>query len=195
MRARMALIQANISLEHREVLLKNKPPQMTKASPKATVPVLILPDETVIEESFDVMIWALRHHDPDNWLGENDQFLKQGQSLIQQCEQMFKPLLDRYKYADRHPESPEHYRDQGLVYLERLDQRLSQSKYLVTDTLSIADIAIAPFVRQFSHVDKEWFMQCGLDFLTVWLNEFLQSSLFERAMIKHPLWDFEQVAT
>ena len=190
MRARMALIQSGIDLEHREILLKNKPPSMLEASPKGTVPVLVLPDNTVFEQSFDVMLWALQQNDPQNWLGDNNAFLKQGLPLIEQCDGAFKSALDRYKYADRHPLSAEEYRQQAMPFLTQLDELLQQNRQLLTDKITIADVAIMPFVRQFAAVDRAWFDQCGLSGLGNWLDQLIDSPLFEKAMQKHSLWQF-----
>lgn len=191
MRARMALIKSGIALEHREILLKNKPPSMLEVSPKGTVPVLVLEDGTVIDESWEIMRWAVSRNDPDNWLGEDQIYLDQAHTLIDRCDGEFKSALDHYKYADRYPLAQEEYRDQGMGLLKELDQRLAQQHNLLADRITIADIAIMPFVRQFANVDLTWFNQCGLNHLSRWLDELAHSVLFETAMQKHPLWQFE----
>ena len=195
MRARMALIGAEIELEHREIILKNKPPQMLEASPKGTVPVLVLPDQTVIDESLDVMLWALRQNDPQRWLGHNECHLDAAMPLIRQCDGEFKRMLDRYKYADRHPEPAEVYRNRGLTFLGRLNALLGKNRYLIAEQIAIADIAITPFIRQFAHVDKAWFLQTGLAHLIHWLDTMLGSALFAKAMQKYPLWSFHGAGT
>ncbi|MGI9317048.1 MAG: glutathione S-transferase [bacterium] len=192
MRARMALIAAEVKLEHREILLKNKPPSMLKASPKATVPVLVLEDGTVLDQSWEIMRWAMIQNDPDNWLGENQIYLVRAQPLVDQCDGAFKRELDNYKYADRQPHPAEFYRDQGIPFLADLNQCLTVQRYLLADQITIADIAILPFIRQFANVDRTWFDQCGLDHLIAWLDQLLATIIFSQAMQKHPLWDFNQ---
>ena len=127
----MALHVSEIEFDHREILLKNKPPQMLNASPKGMVPVLVLPDQTMIDESLEVMLWALRQHDPENWLGEDEQFLSAAWPLITWCDGEFKRWLDRYKYADRHSEPAEYYRGQGIPFLTWLEQMLAEQKHLL----------------------------------------------------------------
>ncbi len=189
MRARMALRVAGIKLVHREILLKNKPPEMLSASSKGTVPVLVLDNGRVIDESWDVMCWALEQNDPENWLGDTNCWLDQSQDLVTECDGSFKQALDRYKYADRHPHSPETYRQEGLKFLNTLDGMLAEQRYLLAPHRCIADIAVMPFVRQFAHVDKAWFDQCSLENLNRWLNALLNSDLFTEIMIKRPLWE------
>ncbi len=190
MRARMALISAEISLEHREILLRNKPPKMLEKSPKGTVPVLILDNVTVLEQSWDIMLWALDQQDPQSLLGTNRRFLDPTVSLVETLDGTFKTALDHYKYADRHPLPVEQYRQQGWNFLQRLNSQLSGQRNLLANQLSIADLATMPFVRQFAHVDRPWFLACGLDNLIQWLDRMIESDLFKQAMIKHPLWDF-----
>ena len=152
MRARMALRYSGVPLSVIEVSLKAKPADMLALSPKGTVPVLACADGRVIEQSLEIMHWALAQHDPDNWLGANST------ALIEENDQVFKANLDRYKYAIRYPEQPmEHYRAQGEQFLQRLEALLKQTPYLAGHTLGLADVALAPFVRQFAHVDHEWF--------------------------------------
>jgi len=193
MRARMALIAAQVDLEHREILLKNKPPSMLQASPKATVPVLVLEDGTVLDQSWDIMRWAILKNDPFNWLGEDQVYLAQAQPLIDRCDGEFKRDLDQYKYADRHPHPAQVYREQGMAFLSDLDQRLTEQRYLLANQITIADIAIMPFIRQFANVDREWFDLSELDRLISWLDALMNSALFNQAMRKYPLWEFNQL--
>ena len=175
MRARMALSYSGITTELREIELKNKPSEMLAASAKGTVPVLVQTDGGIIDESRDIMFWALAQNDPDNWIDQND-----GE---------FKGYLDRYKYADRYPEHSEvHYRTQGEQFLHSLDERLQSNRYLLGDQLSVADVAVMPFIRQFAHVDIAWFRQTDYKALQVWLDEFLASVLFNRVMKKYKPW-------
>lgn len=179
MRARMALRYSGVPLSIVEVSLKAKPAEMLALSPKGTVPVLVCADGRVIEQSLEIMRWALAQYDPDNWLGPDSA------ALIEENDQVFKVNLDRYKYAIRYPEQPmEHYRTQGAVFLQRLEVLLEQTPYLAGDTLSLADIALAPFVRQFAHVDRDWFEQAPYPRLNTWLEQFLASELFTAVMAK-----------
>jgi glutathione S-transferase len=189
MRARMALQYSGVKVELREVLLNDKPEDMLRLANKATVPILELADGRVIDESWDIMIWATRQNDPDLWLGSGQSNLFKSEVLIEMNDYSFKTDLDHYKYADRYPQYPaEYYRSQGEEFLQDLEQALSQSKYLLGGSLSIADIGIFPFIRQFAFVDKAWFDQAPYPGLQSWLQELLESSLFESIMLKLPVW-------
>lgn len=182
MRARMALRYSGVPLNTIEVSLKAKPADMLLASPKGTVPVLVCADGRVIEQSLDIMRWALACNDPDNWLQSGNPMIEQ---LLDENDRVFKVQLDRYKYAIRYPEYPmEHYRAQGASFLLRLETLLSHSPYLAGDSLSLADVALAPFVRQFAHVDRDWFTQAPYPHLRAWLERFLASELFTSVMGK-----------
>ena len=182
MRARMALRYSGVPLNTIEVSLKAKPADMLLASPKGTVPVLVCADGRVIEQSLDIMRWALACNDPDNWLQSGNPLIEQ---LLDENDRVFKVQLDRYKYAIRYPEYPmEHYRAQGASFLLRLETLLSHSPYLACDSLSLADVALAPFVRQFAHVDRDWFTQAPYPHLRAWLERFLASALFTSVMGK-----------
>jgi glutathione S-transferase len=185
MRARMALFYAGCAVEIVEVSLKAKPPELLARSPKGTVPVLVL-QERVIDESLDIMGWALAHNDPDDWLLSTDSSAQSDiAELIAYNDHTFKQHLDRYKYAVRHPEfSQKHYRNLGAVFLQRLENRLAESIYLITDHLTLADVALAPFVRQFCYVDPDWFWQSPYPKLRAWLERFLASELFTAVMAK-----------
>ena len=151
----MGLWSAGIDVELREIVLRDKPPSMLEASPKGTVPVLILEDGTVIDESLDIMLWALERHDPEGWLDiERETQL----ALIADCQASFKPHLDRYKYTSRYEGADkETEAKRALDWLSGLSQRLQSSAWLFGDKLQIADIAIFPFVRQFAHADTNFF--------------------------------------
>lgn len=179
MRARMALRYSGVPLSIVEVSLKAKPAEMLVASPKGTVPVLVCADGSVIEQSLDIMHWALARHDPDSWLQPGCA------ALIEENDTCFKGLLDRYKYAIRYPEHPmEYYRAQGAEFLQRLEDVLARSAYVAGPALSLADVALAPFVRQFAHVDRDWFEQAPYPRLNAWLERFLASELFSSVMRK-----------
>ena len=185
MRARLALRYSGVPLEIVEVSLKAKPAAMLALSPKGTVPVLNV-DGRVIDESLDIMRWALAQHDPQDWLLKDDGPGQQRiETLIAENDQVFKQHLNRYKYAERYPEQPmEYYRGQGELFLRRLDELLSQNDYLLADHPCLADMALAPFVRQFAHVDREWFAQAPYPYLQRWLQRFLESELFTQVMAK-----------
>lgn len=188
MRARLALRYSGVPLEIVEVSLKAKPAEMLALSPKGTVPVLSV-DGRVIDESLDIMRWALARHDPQDWLLKDDGPAQQRiEALIAENDQVFKLHLNRYKYAERYPEQPmEYYRGQGELFLRQLDELLSQQDYLLAEHPSLADMALAPFVRQFAHVDREWFAQTPYRNLQRWLQRFLESELFTQVMAKPPL--------
>lgn len=185
MRARMALRYSAVDLNIVEVSLKAKPPEMLALSSKGTVPVLQV-DGKVIDESLEIMHWALAQHDPDNWrlLGDLE-----GQALtaalIEENDQVFKLHLNRYKYPERHPEYPlEHYRAEGEVFLRRLEALLETRAFLAAAHQSLADVAVMPFVRQFAHVDREWFVAAPYPRLQRWLQGLLDSELFVAIMAK-----------
>ncbi|QHC95399.1 glutathione S-transferase [Pseudomonas sp. R84] len=181
MRARMALRYSGVPVEIVEVSLKAKPAEMLAISPKGTVPVLDA-GGLVIDESLEIMRWALAQNDPQGWLLDGDSRIAE---LIEANDQGFKVQLNRYKYAERYPEQPmEVYRAEGAVYLQRLEALLNDRDYLLADHPSLADIALLPFVRQFAHVDREWFAQTPYVRLQAWLQRFLESELFTSIMKK-----------
>ena len=190
MRARMALSYAGVAVEIREISLKQKPASMLQVSPKGTVPVLVLTDGTVIEQSLDIVNWALMQSDRDDWAIQADLNAKKlTDALIFSNDGEFKKALDQYKYAIRFPENPpEIYRAQGELFLTRLENLLQQTTYLCRDQLSKADIAIFPFVRQFSMVDEAWFENAQYPKLKTWLNGLMNSELFCGVMQKYPTW-------
>ncbi len=182
MRARLALRYAGVPVRIVEVSLKDKPAEMLALSPKGTVPVLSV-DGRVIEESLEIMQWALAQHDPDDWLLHGDPAVL---ALITENDQMFKQHLNRYKYAERYPEQPmEHYRAKGEVFLLTLEGLLAGRDYLLASHPSLADAALVPFVRQFAHVDREWFAGSNYPKLQQWLQRYLTSDLFLQIMDKH----------
>ena len=188
MRARLGILFGQQQVELREVVLKNKPPQMLAISPKGTVPVLQLTDGSVIEESREIMVWALEQNDPQNLLDEA--LRTQADELIDQNDNEFKYWLDRYKYADRHPQmSQADYRQKGEVFLQQLEDLLSQHHYLLGNKISVADIGVMPFVRQFAHVDREVFYNLPYPNLQRWLQNWLEHPLFVQAMTKFKPWE------
>ena len=183
-RARLALRQAQTPYALHEVVLGDKPAALLALSPKGTVPVLQLPDGRVLEQSLDIMRWALEQHDPAGWLTQAP--AEAMQALIDTNDLQFKPLLDRFKYPERHPEQTQAaYRDQAVAcMLAPLDQRLQTSRHLLSDQASLADMALLPFVRQFAQVDRAWWDDAALPALRQWLNTLVSSELFEAVMAK-----------
>ena len=189
MRARMALLTSGTTCEIREVLLRDKPVSMIEASAKATVPVLLLPDGEVVDESLDIMLWALHRQDPQGWLGPETGDLEAMLALIGETETPFKTHLDRYKYSIRYDDAdPEHERAQGLEFLCKLETHLTDSAQLFGNRASLADYAIFPFVRQFANTDRAWFDAQPLPRLQVWLDRHVSSDIFAGIMQKRPFW-------
>jgi glutathione S-transferase len=181
MRARMALKLAGIEVEIREISLREKPAHMLQVSPKATVPVLVLEDGVVIEESIEIMLFALKNHA----LGAN--IHAPSRALISENDNSFKKALDCYKYPERFPNKTQtQHRADGEVFLQKLENQLNQHQYLFGDAFSFADIAIFPFIRQFAAVDATWFEAAAYPKLRVWLNERIDSELFKSVMTKNP---------
>lgn len=193
----MAISYSGIAVELREVILRDMPASLLACSPKATVPVLVLPDGQVLEESRDIIGWALALNDPDMWLPDpGDTMHRESSRLVDENDASFKQSLDCYKYAERYPEHPaDYYRSQGELFLGKLELRLDQHARLCGERISVADISIFPFIRQFAHVDKAWFDDATYPRLQAWLNYFLQSALFTGVMQKYPQWHAGDVAT
>lgn len=186
MRARMALKSAGVGVEIREISLKEKPAHMLQISPKGTVPVLLLPDGRVIDQSLDIMLWALQQRDANDWLNADSRLM---QDLIAENDGDFKRALDKYKYAIRFPEQPaEVYRAQGELFLQRLESLLHSSQFLLKAQPCMADIAIFPFIRQFAAVDAKWFESARYLNLKVWLKYLVESDLFHSIMEKHEVY-------
>jgi len=187
MRARLAITSAQFEVELREVELRNKPESLLLVSPKGTVPVLVLDNGQVLDESLDIMSWALQQNDPEYWL--NTAWLKDAETLIQWNDGEFKYYLDRYKYADRYPDfSALEYRRQAERFLAELEPRLHQNAYLCGNHFSLADAAILPFIRQFAAVDSVWFESAPYPFIQQWLNKFVTSNCFIAVMTKYEPW-------
>ena len=165
------------------------PEQMLVLSPKGTVPVLQLPGGEVIDESRDIMLWALRQHDPENWLLPGEEQSAEITRLVDNNDGPFKRSLDRYKYAERYPAFPaENYREKCEAFLVELESRLSVTANLLGEAVSIVDIAVFPFIRQFAHVDRPWFDRAPYPSLQRWLNSYMKSNLFAGVMRKYPQW-------
>lgn len=206
MRARLALAAAGQACELREVVLRNKPAELLQASPKGTVPVLVLPDGDVIEQSLDIMLWALWRHDPQQWLAPPSGTLDDMLALIADCDGEFKQGLDRYKYPQRYENiNPLQQRERCSAWLAGLDARLAAHagtalrpgeaadaakphNGLFGARASLADAAIMPFVRQFAQVDRPWFDSQPWPAIHGWLTSWLESPLFDSIMKKHTPW-------
>jgi glutathione S-transferase len=181
-RSRLALYKAKIAYEPIEISLKHKSSEFLALSPKGTVPVLVDIDGAVIEESLEIMLWALSQHDPECWL-LNDE--NASQKLIDENDFNFKKNLDRYKYADRFPEhSKEYYRSECEIFLNLLNDKLQSNNYLMAERISLADAAIFPFVRQFSLVDEDWFLNSKYQELKKWLHNLINTQMFQEVMRK-----------
>ncbi len=195
MRARLALAVSGVPHEHREVVLKNKPAELLAASPKGTVPVLVLPDGKVIDESLDVMLWALRQNDPAHWLSPAGATLDDMLALVRVNDGAFKRNLDRYKYPNRYPQESGAgaaafagmQRDLGARWLDEMESRLAGG-CLFGNADSLADMATLPFVRQFAHTDAAWFAAQPWPQLQAWLARFEASDLYLGVMGKHQAW-------
>ncbi|MBW8723369.1 MAG: glutathione S-transferase, partial [Polaromonas sp.] len=189
MRARLALAVSGIHVEHREITLKNKPAEMLAASPKGTVPVLVLPGGEVIDESLDVMLWALRRNDPQSWLASAQGDLGSMLALITGNDGAFKRSLDRYKYPNRYSEESggdvqafaQQQRNGAAAWLLKLDGMLAGG-WLFGPRASLADMALLPFVRQFAHTDPDWFAAQPWPRLQIWLAQFEASALYADVM-------------
>jgi len=189
MRARSALIISDIELDHREVELRDKPAEMLTASPKGSVPVLVLHDGSVIDESWDIMLWALRTQGTHHWLGENECHVTATLPLLHENDSTFKQALDSYKYPELLPDHLQRfYREQGEIFLQRLETRLAETPYLLGDSFSIADAALLPFIRQFAAVDSAWFSTATYPKLRAWLTRYTESEMFAKVMRKFPTW-------
>ena len=191
MRARLGILFAGLTVELREIVLKNKPAHMLAISPKGTVPVLELAggdgsDRLVIEESREIVEWALQQSDPQGLLNTD---LVSANALIDRNDNEFKHWLDRYKYADRHPELTQlDYRKKGEVFLQALESLLAKNRNLLGSNISIADIGIMPFVRQFAHVNREVFYSLPYPNLQRWLRDWLEHPVFLQVMVKCQPW-------
>lgn len=188
MRARLALCSAGIQVELREILLRDKPPAFLETSPSGTVPCLKL-DDRVIDESLDIMVWAVRQNDPDGLMKMPDQ----GWDLIKDNDGPFKAALDHTKYATRYPElDPVAERARAADFLIRLQDNLAEHPWIFGDRPTLADYAILPFVRQFAFVDRAWFDAQPWPGISGWLDRFVESPDLAAIMAKYPPWEDAQ---
>jgi glutathione S-transferase len=165
---------------------------LLEASPKGTVPVLVLPDQ-VIEESMQIMMWALQKNDPQSWLPTQPEVQQRALQIVEQCDGAFKFNLDRYKYPNRYDivDGLSH-RDAACEFLIQLDAQLQQYRFLIDDQWRWLDAAVAPFVRQFAKTDREWFKQQSWNALKQWLVDFESSDRLARVMASYKPWHMGQ---
>ncbi len=184
-RARLAIKVSGVDVDTHEVSLRAKPKEMLECSPKGTVPVLKFADGHVLEQSLDIIHWALAINDPEHWLDDDSAVTAEMMALIQHNDESFKPKLDLYKYAVRYPQHPEsYYREQAEPFLAELESRLSNDGYLLSGRYTLADMAIFPFIRQFSNVNPDWFYASRYHHLIAWLDRLTGSQLFQHVMQK-----------
>lgn len=165
------------------------PAQALAASPHATVPSLVLSGTEFMDESWDIVKWAMQKNDPENWSGQSSAYLKTTELLVATNDASFKQDLDHYKYADRHPQHPiEYYRQRGETFLTELNSLLEEHNFLLADTITVADIAVFPFIRQFAMVDQSWFDQAPYPELQRWLARVLKTEWFREAFMKREIW-------
>ena len=190
MRARLALRSSKIIVEVREIKLQEKPPEFLKLSPKGTVPVLIRTSGEVIEESLDIISWALSVNDPQKWLAKGKLEDQEIAKLLDDLENEFKINLDKYKYTGRFSEANQNlYRDKNLYFLKKLNFYIKNNKALNCKHLTLIDYAIFPFIRQFRNVDQDWFDKLNLNFLSKWINQIIDSEEFSSIMKKFKKWE------
>lgn len=190
MRARLAIFKAQQQILLRDLVLSNKPAELIAVSPKGTVPVLVLANGRVIEESLDIMLWALQEADPDDLLDcQQAGALSDMLLLINEFDNNFKACLEAYKCAKRYQEhNIAECRAACQQYIQKLEQRLTKHTFLMSNKESLADIALIPFIRQFARIERQWYLQSPYPMVRQWLNRYLQSPIFTKVMAKHPLW-------
>jgi glutathione S-transferase len=189
MRAHMALKYTGLKIILRDVKLSNLPEEALAVSPHATVPSLVIGKDEYMDESWDIVKWATQQNDPENWLGESNKYLQDAEMLVETNDFSFKEDLDHYKYADRHPEHPmEYYRQRCEEFLEELNETLEENTFLLAERITIADIAVFPFIRQFAMVDKSWFDKSPYPELQRWLDFMLDTEWFKEAFKKYKTW-------
>ncbi len=186
MRARLAIFKSKKAVELRDVKLTDKPVAMLNASPKGTVPILVVAPAQVIDESLDVMLWSLGKSDPDNLLCNLPDLL----AFINVYDSEFKPCIERYKAAKRyHEPNVNDCREACEVHIQDLEKRLSEHAYIFGERESLADIAILPFIRQFAKVERQWYVQSSYVNVKRWLNAYLQSRMFNKVMAQYSVWE------
>jgi glutathione S-transferase len=189
MRGRLGILCSGISVELREIVLRDKAPLFLDTSPKGTVPVLVLPEGQVIEESLDVMIWALETADPKNMLPDDLSIRAEMMDLVSLLDGPFKKDLDTYKYPNKFEDrDPAEARERAAEFIWGLEARLKTNGNLFGPKKRFVDYAVLPFIRQFAHVDREWFYAQPWSLVNAWLAEFIESPEFKTIMPKFPKW-------
>jgi glutathione S-transferase len=190
MRARLGLMYSGIRVELREVDLGNVPEALRELVPEnPTVPVLQLPGGQLIDESWDILLWSARQHDPDGWLGADECLLLPAEQWLEMNDFSFKTDLDHYKYHENYPEQTQaEYRAEAEEFIQDLENQLQESRCLLGEQLSVGDMGLLPFIRQFAEVDRGWFDQAPYPRVRAWLDDFLESTLFKAVMEKYPVW-------
>ena len=185
MRVRFVLRKAKIKIELREILLKKKPKEFLKLSKDGTVPILLIPGKTVIQESLDIIFWAF-----DQKKNEKESVDQKSLDLIKKIDTCFKKNLDNYKYPNKFDiKNTKKYRDKNLSYLHILNEKLKEKKFLKSDELSFLDYSIFPFIRQFRNVDPNWFDSLKFDYLINWFSFIVESKEFNDIMKKYSVWE------
>ena len=193
MRARFAIRASDITVEIREIKLQNKPPEFLRLSPKGTVPLLVTNSQEILDESLDIMNWALKMKDTRNWLAEGNLNQNEVKNILKILEFEFKQNLDKYKYPTRYKNvDKKFYRDKNLSFLNKLNHLLEGNNALNCSHLSLIDYAIFPFIRQFRNVDEKWFDSLNFNFLKNWVYQIIDSEDFLSIMKKYKLWEPNQ---
>ena len=190
MRARMGLLLAEQKVMLRDIVMSNIPDEMLSVSAKGTVPVLLFDDGSAIDESLDIMLWALKQNDPNNLLFEHDEnAFSDMMGFIRRNDSEFVEALNKYKAASRYHDIDEVYcRQYCELFISDLEQRLMKYDFLMGATPSLVDYAILPFIRQFSRVDRKWYLQAPYPKLQKWLDKHYQNPIFSKVMKKYPRW-------
>lgn len=186
-RARFALAYSGVECELREVDLKNKPQELFDLSPKATVPVLLLPNGEIIKESMDIIHYALAYNDPEKWCYPNTTLTN---AIICKNDTIFVPTLHKYKYYQRYPEESKatYLQQTELVFISEIEEILQHSSYIAGQQISLVDIAIFPFIRQWALADREWFDHSPYSHIRKWLEGIMSTALYDKVMEKHTPW-------
>ena len=191
MRARIAIKLCSLECEIREINLKLKNKEFLELSPKGTVPVLVLPDDKIIEESMDIIHWAISNNDPYNLKLKNLEIYNKDMELISIFDNEFKYHLDRYKYNSRYKGiNKEEHKYKARDLLVNLNNSLKEKQWLNGENISISDISILPFIRQYRIADIKWFDEkLELPNINRWLDKFLNSKIFNNVMKKYKIWE------
>ena len=189
LRARVALKYASLKIILRDVELNNLPAEALAVSSHATVPSLVINDDEYLDESWDIVKWAVQQDDSDNWLGEDNAYLQDAEMLLEINDHSFKEDLKGYKDREHHPEQPmPYYRQRGEEFLEELNEMLVENNFLLAPHITIADIGVFPLVREFAMVDKVWFDKTPYPKLQAWLENIIDSEWFKAAMQENEIW-------